>query len=374
MKAGATCGKIKTSLIIGGCRRMSTINDPIVLIPAYKPSHELLVLVDKLIRGHQFKVVIVNDGSGTEYDAVFSALPQEVDLLVHPINRGKGEALKTGFDHVQKNYPSSVGVITADADGQHIPKDIQRTADALKEHPDTIILGARHFEGKVPLRSRFGNSMTRFVFALASHRRVHDVQTGLRAIPTKYLGDMLELEGSRYEYEMNMLFWMAQKGVPSLDIRITTIYIDNNSSSHFNPIKDSIKIYSSIFKFMGSSLLAFGVDYVILLVLNGILKPYMAPSLALLISTVVARIVSSLVNFFVNKRLVFKDTGNLAQTAFKFYTLVVIVLCLNYGLNWALNIVLGVWLWVSQIITQTSLFVLNYFLQKKFIFKDQHSA
>lgn len=346
-------------------------NKPILLIPAYKPSHDLLVLVDKLLRGYDFRVVVVNDGSGEEFDPIFAALPAGVDLLSHAENRGKGAALKTGFDFIRKTYPDSLGVITADADGQHLPEDIANIARILAEKPDTVILGARHFEGKVPLRSRFGNTMTRVVFAMTSHRFIHDVQTGLRAIPLRYLEGMLEIEGDRYEYEMNMLFWLTDHHIPSLDVKIQTVYLYNNINSHFHPIRDSLKIYASILKFTGSSFLAFLVDYFMLLILDALLKPVMNESMALLVGIVVARAVSSVLNFFINKRLVFKDDGNLAKTAVKFFLLVAVMLVLNYLLVWVLNIWIGVWLWVAQVIVQTTLFFLNYYLQKKLVFQDK---
>lgn len=349
---------------------MQDRSNQIILIPAYKPAHDMLVFIDKLIRNCGFKVVVVNDGSGKEYEDVFASLPREVDLLVHEVNRGKGEALKTGFRYVYETYPSSVGVITADADGQHLPDDIIRAADMLVENPCDMILGARHFEGHVPLRSRFGNMMTRIVFALASHKKLTDVQTGLRAFPTQMLPDLLTIEGSRYEYEMNMLFWATKHKIGIHEVKIETVYIDGNASSHFNPIKDSIKIYASILKFTASSLFAFTIDYILFLTTNALLLKYgMADELAMAVSKVFARVVSAVVNYFVNKKFVF-NKGNKAQSsAIKFYALAAFILTMNYLLDWLLSIVLPIPLFITEVIVQVGLFFVNYFLQKRLVFK-----
>ena len=159
------------------------------------------------------------------------------------------------------------GVVTADADGQHLPDDIVRVAEKLFEWPDSIVLGSA-FRGDVPLRSRMGNAITRKVFNFLSGQRVRDTQTGLRGLPASALPDMLKLPGERYEYEMNMLLEAPRFGLKLREIGIETVYIDNNSGSHFNPLKDSWRIYKSILMFAASSMLAFVIDFVLFTLLS----------------------------------------------------------------------------------------------------------
>src|SRR5689334_23087678 len=97
-----------------------------VVIPAYRPSAGLVDLVRSLSGRERNAIVVVDDGSGPEFAAVFAAaaaLPN-VELLRHAVNLGKGAALKTAFNHVLCVYPDLAGVVTADADGQHHPDDI----------------------------------------------------------------------------------------------------------------------------------------------------------------------------------------------------------------------------------------------------------
>ena len=119
----------------------------IVLIPAYEPDHRLVGLVDELHDAGQ-RVVVVDDGSGPAYAAVFEAVRRRGGtVLTHPVNRGKGAALKTGFQ-----YAGGDDVVCADADGQHRVEDILRVA-AQVERTGRTTLGVRQFTGPVPLRS-----------------------------------------------------------------------------------------------------------------------------------------------------------------------------------------------------------------------------
>ena len=108
----------------------------VILIPAYNPGNELVDYVDKLIESGFHSLIIVNDGSSEQYSAVFSELikHQEVTLLTHARNQGKGRALKTGFNHylnIWGNNPFAVGIITVDSDGQHLLPDVIKISDLL---------------------------------------------------------------------------------------------------------------------------------------------------------------------------------------------------------------------------------------------------
>lgn len=220
-----------------------------ILIPAYKPNMKMIELTETLLN-EGYIITVVDDGSGEEFKEVFSSLNSKVKLLTHEVNKGKGCAMKTGFAYILENYPESQGVITVDADGQHLPEDIQKVKEKMLKNKNKIVIGSRLFKGEVPLRSRFGNSVTKFVFAVVSGLRLEDTQTGLRGIPYSLLKEMLSLEGERYEYEMNMLMYIAKKKIPLVEVPIETVYIEDNASSHFNTIKDSAKIYKAIFKAM----------------------------------------------------------------------------------------------------------------------------
>ena len=116
-----------------------------------------------------------------------------------------------------------------DADGQHRMADAMKICSAARNRPDALVLGGRRFTGGVPLRSRFGNAVTRFVYRMSTGLNVCDTQTGLRSFHIQLLPRMLEIPGERYEYEMNVLLELAKARTPIIEEEIETIYLDNNS-------------------------------------------------------------------------------------------------------------------------------------------------
>lgn len=226
------------------------MNDQIVvLIPAYNPDYRLPLLVRELLCSFRH-IVVVDDGSSDGQENFSQLSNTSVVLLRHLSNQGKGAALKTGFTWIMKNLPSVIGVVTADADGQHKLKDIISVAGNISDESQGLVLGVRAFKGDVPIRSRFGNGCTRIVFSLLTGLRIKDTQTGLRGIPIGLLGRIVSIAGNRYEYEMRMLADCKWHQSKPLQIDIETVYLDDNASSHFNPIRDSYKIWSALIKYV----------------------------------------------------------------------------------------------------------------------------
>ena len=126
----------------------------IVLIPAYKPDERLISLTREL-REQGLNVMLVDDGGQEAYAAIFEQCRElGAHVAVHAVNLGKGRALKTGINAALLAWPELEGIVTADADGQHTPRDIVRLIDALREHPNALVLGSRQFTGEVPFKSR----------------------------------------------------------------------------------------------------------------------------------------------------------------------------------------------------------------------------
>lgn len=216
----------------------------VVLLPSYQPEDTLVVLSKALV-DLGYKVVVVDDGSGEQYKAIFDQVKSYVDLISYVPNKGKGHALKTGFKYILENYPNYECVITADGDGQHRIMDINRVYEkAISTHK--TVIGERHFDVKVPLRSKIGNSLSKFTQALTTYRYMKDNQCGLRAFPISLLDRLLKIKGNRYEYEMRVLTHLQMKEIPYLTLSVQTIYEDGNKTSHFRPIRDTILIQSSI--------------------------------------------------------------------------------------------------------------------------------
>lgn len=343
-----------------------------LIIPAYKPAKELLGLLAQFKDNDDFLPIVVDDGSGSDFAPIFDALPEGVTLLRHPENRGKGAALKTAFRHVLDNCPQCHLAVTADADGQHRYGDILKVCETAAAHPGALVLGSRKFEGEVPFRSRFGNGVTRKVFSVASGVSVYDTQTGLRAFDRKVMRRFVDIPGERYEYEINMLLTAAQSGIPIIEEWIETVYLEDNASSHFNPFKDSLKIYMCIFKFAASSLLAFLIDYVLVLLFSALTRGW-GPSASLNFSVIAARLISATVNFTVNRKVVFKGNESFGKALVKYAALAAVVLGLNLALMHLLTINLGWPIPLAKIVVEVLLFCMNFVVQGKFVYRKQQS-
>lgn len=217
----------------------------IVLIPSYQPE-KIMPTLCKALFDKGFKVIVVDDGSGENYTKAFDECRPYCDLITYPNNKGKGGALKTGFAYILKKYPTYDCVITADGDGQHRILDIEAIYERciLKK---VAIIGERKFDVKVPIKSKLGNSLSKFSQALCTYRYMQDNQCGLRAFPVSLLPQMIKIRGNRYEYEMRVLNYLQTREIRYLTMPVKTIYEEGNTSSHFNPIKDTFLIQGSIF-------------------------------------------------------------------------------------------------------------------------------
>jgi len=337
----------------------------IILIPAFKPDEKLNNLIDSLeLERNETILVVVDDGSGPQSEQIFAHAQRQGAILVqHPVNRGKGVALKTGFSFIIENFPGH-DVVTSDCDGQHAAEDIYAVARATGQN-NSIVLGEREFSGAIPLRSRFGNKMTAVFFALSTGTWLNDTQTGLRGFPAGILGWLGNVVGERYEYELNMLLEARRNNIGLDRVKIQTIYLNDNESSHFRLIRDSLRIYAPLLKFSASSLAGFAVDTVLLLIFTAMFGH-------LLPAVVLARIGSAAVNFWINRQLVFAEGRSLPlrSTIGRYALLAVVLLALNYELLTLLSSV-GTPLLLAKIVTEIVLFLVSFSVQKRFLFRKK---
>jgi len=332
----------------------------IVIIPAYQPDDKLLRLVEELREKTTYPIVIVDDGSRESCQPIFAQLEASATVLHHEINRGKGAALKTALSYIQQNFPADEGVITVDADGQHLVKDIIRVTEDWEKNRDALVLGSRRFTGKVPFKSAAGNAITRFVFRISTGVPIYDTQTGLRAFAVSRIPMMLGMRGDRYEYEINVLLYATRHRVPIREVWIDTVYIEDNASSHFHPVRDAWRIYKMILLFVASSFTSFLID-----VLGFKLLRILFPAQGQLFAEIVARVISSLANYVMNKELVFEGKGK--DSIVRYYILAIGILALDYGILYILT-ALGVPEMLSKIIAGIVCYPVSFFFQRKYVF------
>ncbi len=346
----------------------------VILIPAYNPDSRFVDFIDILKAECTHPVVVVDDGSKAECQAAFAHAEDAGFLVVHhEVNRGKGQAIRTGLQAVKEHftdYDPQDCVITVDCDGQHNLEAIQKVAGCAAENPGALVLGGRfQDEEEVPIRSKIGNTLSRGVFKLVTGLKIHDTQTGLRAIPFSLLERMMELKGDRYEYEMNMLLYLKEWSIPYAEVAITTIYFDNNAGSHFNTFRDSWLIYKQIFKFISASLISFAVDYVVFLLLVFLFSKTGLNDWRVPLSYAIARVISGIVNYVLNSKVVFKAGG--ARTFVGYFVLWLVLLGLGSGGSYFIQDLCGLPDVVSKICIDAPLFILSYWAQRELIFKKK---
>lgn len=353
-----------------------------IVIPAYEPDHRLLKLLEDLNLQNIGPVIIVDDGSGERYKEIFSKASSLVEqmggiVLTHEANRGKGRALKTAFQYVLDNDEKVTNVITADSDGQHTVECIKKIIAGIeKEMLNSLVLGVRRFDLEgIPWKSRLGNNLTKKIFAYISGVHVSDTQTGLRGIPRKYMEELINLKGERFEFEMRMLINAADR-YHIIEIPIETIYdSEDNHQTHFNPVVDSFRIYrilgEKFIKFILSSCSASIIDLVFFSVICSLLEKYY-PVIYVTIATVAARIISASYNYFVNYKVVFRSRDSFKTSAFKYLLLALIQMGCSAGLItiFVKMIPTGPEL-LLKVVIDTVLFFISYYIQQKIVFKNE---
>ena len=289
------------------------------LFPSYQPTVLFCELLEQFRQVDSSPIVVVDDGSGPAYDELFQRAGRVSDTIVlkNAVNLGKGAALKHGINHVLVNYPDCIGVVTADADGQHAVDDILKVANELRSRSSEVIFGSRDFKRDVPFRSKIGNVVSRYIYRFLIGLNLSDTQTGLRGIPRRLMELSLAIRSNRYEFETEQIIAAKAAGLPFREVPIRTVYIDDNSGSHFNPVLDSFRIYFVLLRYAVSSLATALTDLLVFYILT-------ANGMALLSANMSARAVALWIQFMLLKKYVFKSKAGLsifaAYVAYVFFS------------------------------------------------------
>lgn len=343
----------------------------IVIIPALNPDEGLKKIVERNWELEN-QIIIVDDGSDESCGKLFWELGEKCIVLRHPQNMGKGAAIRTALKYIKEELWECSVIGIMDADGQHLPDDMEKLLMRSASNPDALILGIRTIDENVPWRSRFGNQITRKIFQMTTGVKVNDTQTGLRAFSSRLLDFMLAIPGERYEYEMNVLVTCAKEEVSIIEVPIQTIYHDkDNSCSHFRKVRDSVRIYQQLLKFSLVSFSSFLLDYGLFVLLT-----LCFPKVAgwIMAANILARLLSGGYNYLMNSSLVFREKPS-SRTAADYVALALLILILNNVVLHAFLYLIHIPVYPAKILTECTLFLISWMIQKKLIFrKDLQKA
>ncbi len=340
------------------------------LVPFYKPGTAFPDVVRELAALDAFDAVVaVNDGSGDAYDAAVAEIERsgQATVLRHPENRGKGAALKTGFAYLLDTYGDDIGVVTVDADGQHAADDVAAVADALRAAPQELVLGVRGFDRDVPLRSAFGNAMTRRALKLFHGVDLADTQTGLRGFNGALARRFARIPADRYDFEIEMLLDARAAGVAFRQQPIQTIYLDNNATSHFRVIVDSSRIYFAILRFSLASLIAAVIDNIVFAIVFSM-------SGSIVWAQTAARAVALVVNYVMVRDLVFHSKDRHIVTLPKYLLTVAALAVVSYTMIVFASDAFGVNPIAAKIGSEILIFGCSFLVQRYLVFPERRES
>jgi putative flippase GtrA len=343
------------------------MNKPIIIIPAYQPNHKFPKIVNKLMIDPDQRMIIVDDGSNGSSREIIDLIDEQndrIDVIHHAVNLGKGQALKTGFNHFLIKYADhSIGVVATDANGRHDVSDILKVSKALQDHPEALILGSQGFDKQAPFMPRFANKIAIILFALATGVKLKDTQSGLRGIPTELLYELLHSNESGSDFELDMLVRGAKSNYKFLEIPIQDNHKSQNSGAYFNSLLDSFKLFFIFLRFSLISLVTAVIDYLIFSISYYFLGN-------ILLSIILARLIAGTFQFISGKRLVFKSDNNFKQEFVKYILLVAVLMMLSYGVITPMVVYLKFSPYLAKIIAEATIFFLSFAAQNLFVFSN----
>lgn len=192
-------------------------------------------------------VMVVDDGSsdGTASEARLAG----AEVIMHPQNRGKGEAIRTGLRHWLDRQMTWVMIL--DADAQHRPEEIDRFINALETSDAKLFVGNRMKDlTRMPMVRRMVNRYMSNKISRACGQTIPDTQCGFRILHRDVIPDLLD-GAERFDYETEMLIKTSRKGFRIDSVPITTVYCDEVSSIH--PVRDTLRFFKLMRRYRNSS-------------------------------------------------------------------------------------------------------------------------
>ena len=212
----------------------------VVIIPTYNNEKTLATVIEDVL-GYVEDVIVVNDGCTDSTPTLLKNFPKLL-VITHPVNKGKGTALKNGLKQAKEDGYRYA--ITIDSDGQHFASDIPLFIEEIEKEPDTLLVGARNLTSdNMPGKNTFANKFSNFWFKLETGIELQDTQSGYRLYPLHKLNVQRFYYTAKYEFELEALVFASWGGITVRNIPIHVYYPPQEERiSHFRPFRDFTRI------------------------------------------------------------------------------------------------------------------------------------
>ncbi len=225
---------------LGGCT---------VVIPSFRPPPALPALARELVQAGFRAVYIVDDGSPMDGHHIFAECSRlGATVVTHPINQGKGSALKTGIRTVLTRDPGTTSLVFCDDDGQHLPSDVKLVAQEGIGRGFDFLMGVRNFSGNTPWRSLIGNRLSTILLKLRHGLVLPDCQSGLRYCDRRIAEELLSIPGDGFAFETNVLLERARSQRHTPTIPVSTVYLAGNRHTRFRAFADSWDVLTAMWR------------------------------------------------------------------------------------------------------------------------------
>ena len=232
----------------------------VVLMPAFNEQHaigEVISGLPKTVHQRSVRVTVVDDGSTD--DTAMIAAKAGADVITSDSNRGKGHALRLGMERI--GHSDLEALVWMDADGQHRPEELPAITDAVLHGDADMVVGSRYLstsKSKAPLNRRLVRRAAIESIRSVSGIRLTDPFSGYRCFSPAGV-DVLDLEGDRYECELEAFFCVARSGLMIEEVAIPRVYTTQSSKMGYHRGRvlgrfDVLKSYARTIQLHGSSM------------------------------------------------------------------------------------------------------------------------
>jgi len=198
------------------------------LIPAFNEEKNIQEVILRLKKSPKINSIVVDDGSTDSTAKLVKELG--VTIIKHETNKGKGEAIKTGFNYILKNHPETKYVVLIDADMQYLPEEVERILEPLENNEAEFVMGYRNWR-TVPFRHKLGNFVWRTLFNFLFETNLKDTNCGYMGFTKDVMKKIKRLYGG-YIIENTMLVEVLKNNVKIKQVPVTVVYKHKSKISH----------------------------------------------------------------------------------------------------------------------------------------------